>query len=389
MSGPLSGLRVVELASFITAPYAGMLLALMGADVVKLEPPDGDPFRRWEGGGESPQFIAVNSGKRSAVVDVRSDAGSQQVVSMLAHADVFITNLRPVALTRSGLDYATVAERAPGLVYCAVTGGGSSGAHANRPMYDAIGQALSGLMSLLNEPTDPHPRGPALSDSLTGLYATIAILGALHDRQRTGRGCRVETSMLQATLGFLGDPAARYQLTEEIATAFTRPHRSQSFGFVCSDGRRLVVHLSTPDKFWSALCGAVRREDLLRDPAYADYAARVVNYARLQAELATTFATRTADFWIAALQKGDVPVAPVNTVADALADPSITASGAMVATTLPNGQVLTMPSRPFTVPGMPDRLTCPALGYDTKGVLLDYGIYPAESTVEEPQGAAP
>src|SRR6266849_5322967 len=202
---PLAGIRVIEVATFITGPYAGMLLAALGADVVKVEPPgSGDPFRLGSAEGTSPRFTAFNRGKRSICVDLRSANGKEVLEKLATSADVLIENHRPGVMRRLGIDYESLSDLNPRLIYCSISGFGQDGPAAGRPAYDQVGQAVSGLMSLLTEGDQPpRPVGPTFSDSLTGLFSVIGILSALNARTVTQTGQHVRTSMLQSTLGFL------------------------------------------------------------------------------------------------------------------------------------------------------------------------------------------
>jgi formyl-CoA transferase len=210
------------------------------------------------------------------------------------------------------------------LIYCSISGFGQDGPSAARPAYDQVGQAVSGLMSLLTAGDQAAtPVGPAFSDSLTGLFALIGILSALNARTASHVGQYVRTSMLQATLGFLVEPIAHLTATGENPGPYTRPRQSQSYGFRTADGSSLVVHLSTPDKFWHSLLRAVGCEQLAQDPRFASYASRVAAYADIQASLAPTFASRPRDEWLARLQEHDVPCAPVNSLEEALTDAQV------------------------------------------------------------------
>ena len=325
VAAPLAGVRVIEVATFITGPYAGMLLAALGADVVKVEPPGaGDPFRLWAGTDTSPRFTAFNRGKRSICVDLRSAGGREVLHRLVMAADVLIENHRPGVMRRLGIDYEVLSALNPRLIYCSISGFGQDGPSAGRPAYDQVGQAVSGLMSLLTDGQHtPTPVGPTFSDSLTGLFSIVGILSALQARASSHVGQHVRTSMLQATLGFLVEPIAHLAATGQNPGPYTRPHQSQSYGFRTSDGTSLVVHLSTPDKFWQGMLRALECERLAEDPRFASYAGRVAAYEEIEAILAPIFATRPREEWLVRLQKQDVPCAPVNSLEDALVDAQV------------------------------------------------------------------
>jgi crotonobetainyl-CoA:carnitine CoA-transferase CaiB-like acyl-CoA transferase len=211
LGAPLAGVRVIELANYVTGPHAAALLADMGADVVKIEErTKGDPFRGWGKGGYSPTFRSVNRGKRSLGVDLRSEDGRAIALELAAGSDVLIENFRPGVMDRLGLGYDAVRERNPRIIYCSISGFGSEGPYRDRPGYDTVGQAMSGLLGLLTDLDAPQAMGISLSDHVTGIYAAYGVLAALVGRGVSGEGRRVETSLLQATTAFVAENAARY-----------------------------------------------------------------------------------------------------------------------------------------------------------------------------------
>jgi crotonobetainyl-CoA:carnitine CoA-transferase CaiB-like acyl-CoA transferase len=324
VSGPLSGIRVVEVASYITGPYAGLLLADLGADVVKVEDPRaGDPFRSWGEDLYSPHFVAFNRSKRSLSLDLKQPAGLEALHRLLERADVLIENFRPGVADRLGFGYEAARARNPRLVYCSISGTGQTGPTAHRPSYDTVGQALSGLLGLLLNPSDPRPVGPAFSDSLTGLFACYGILAALQARERSGQGQRVETSMLQATLGFLLEPFGLYFGTGEPTGPTTRQAVAQVYVFTCADDLPLALHLSSPPKFWEALLAATGRQDLRDDPRFQARSERIRHYDTVYAELAPTFRSRPRPEWLRVLEQADVPCAPVYSVDQVVEDPQV------------------------------------------------------------------
>lgn len=319
---PLSGVRVVESASFITGPYCAQLLADLGADVVKVEAPDrGDPFRSFAGSLYSPHFTAYNRNKRSVALDLRSERGTLAMRKLLARADVLVENYRPGVMDRLGFGYETVRESNPRLIYCSISGMGRSGPYVERPAYDTVGQALSGMLSQTLELERPRIVGPAFSDGITGLTAAYAILAALRARERTGEGQRVDVSMLQATTAFMTSEAAYYfQLGEEGGPRL-RPALSQAYAFTCQDDTLIAIHLSSLDKFWEGLARAVDRPDLLADPGLGTRLDRVQRVEQLQTLLAAEFRKRPRAEWLRILQSHDVPHAPVYTFGEVFEDP--------------------------------------------------------------------
>jgi crotonobetainyl-CoA:carnitine CoA-transferase CaiB-like acyl-CoA transferase len=325
LSGPLQGVTVLEMANVITGPFAGMLLSDLGADVIKVEMPGtGDVFRRWAGDGAvSPSFAAFNRNKRSITIDVKRQAGADCYLRLATGVDVVLENFRPGVLDRMGVGYDAVRRVNPEVVYCALSGVGQEGPDAARPTYDAIAQALSGFWSQLTELSRPEPVGPPICDQLGGLYAVYGILGALFHRQRTGRGQRLDVSMLGAALGFQSIAVAGQTMEGVTADKMSRAQRSQTYALQSSDRRPLAIHLSTPDKFWRALAGAIERPDLLDDPRFLTKADRIAHYEDLSAELEHTFRTRRREEWLDRLHAADVPAAPINTIAEALDEPQV------------------------------------------------------------------
>jgi crotonobetainyl-CoA:carnitine CoA-transferase CaiB-like acyl-CoA transferase len=318
----LSGFRVLDLGSFITAPYAAMLLAEMGADVVKIEKPvTGDPFRAFGDGLYSSHFQAHNRNKRSVALDYTKPAGRAALDVLVASADVLLINVRPGVEEKLGVDASRLQAINPALVHCAITGYGANGPYAERPAYDNVGQALSGWLSMFHEGTDARVAGPAVSDALTGMFAAMGILGALLEREKTGRGRKVEVSMLEATLAFATEPLGKMFASGKPVPFYSRAASSQSYLLTCSDGQRIALHLSSPEKFWRGLVKAVSREDLLQK--YPDRVSRVSRYDDLALDLAQAFLTQPRDHWLALLEENDVPFAPERRLEELADDPQV------------------------------------------------------------------
>ena len=288
MTGVLAGVRVLDQGSFITGPACAALLADLGADVIKVEPPQqGDPFRH--GAGEalySPHFQAYNRSKRSIALDVRQQADREVFDDLVRRADVYIQNFRPGAAEAMGVGAERLRALNPRLVYCSINGFGSSGPAVHRPAYDAIGQAMGGLLHLMTDPDNPRPMGPALADALTGFYAAYGVLGALLERARTGNGKLFEVSMMNAIAHFNIDAFTQFFATGQKFGPFTRPAGSQVFVLRCRDGRSIALHLSLPEKFWTGLIAATGRPELFSDPKWTHRPTRVQEHEQLRAILA-------------------------------------------------------------------------------------------------------
>ena len=320
----LSGITVLEFASYVSGPYAGMMLSDLGAEVIKIESPDGgDPFRGWGAADYSATFGSVNRNKKSVALDLKSEAGRMAAQALAATADVLIENYRSGTMDRLGLGYESLKARNPRLVYASITGFGRTGPYAGRAGYDTVGQAMSGLLSVLTDLDDPKPMGISLSDHLTGMMAAYGTLGALMARERTGRGQLVETSLLSATIAFLGENAARFFETGRKPTRETRARSAQVYAFVDVRGRGFVVHLSSPTKFWHNLAQVAGHPEWQNDPRFKTKRDRQENYETLRAMLAGIFVTAEREHWLKLMLEHDVPSAPIYTLDEVFADPQV------------------------------------------------------------------
>ena len=335
----LQGIKVVEFTSYVSGPYAGMLLGDFGADIIKVEPPEtGDPFRRWGETSYNATFGSVNRNKKSVTLDLKSPEGKAHALRLMEEADVVIENLRSGALDRLGLGWDAVKERNPRLIYCSITGFGDSGPYADRPGYDTVGQAMGGLLSLLTDMNKPQPMGISLSDHLAGISACMGILAAINSRHLTGRGQRVSTSLLESTISFLAENAARYFEDGSTPGRATRTHIAQVFAFVAGDGKGFVIHLSSPKKFWMALLGVAGRLDFAEDPRFAERKKRIANYDILHEEFSKIFATRDRDHWLDLLIKADVPAGPIHDLEGVFSDPQVKALDMVARVPHPTGK---------------------------------------------------
>jgi crotonobetainyl-CoA:carnitine CoA-transferase CaiB-like acyl-CoA transferase len=327
---PLDGIRIVELTTMITGPLAGQLLGDLGASVVKIENREtGDPFRNYHGGNYSGHFIAYNRNKRSLTLDLRAERGKEVLLKLIKRSDVLIDNFRPGVLERLGLTVEVLGAANPRLIHASITGFGAHGPYRDRPSYDAVAQALSGVLAQFVAPEAPQPAGPTLSDNISGHYLAYGILAALFERERTGKGRRVETSMLEATMAFAPDAFINHRRFGHEIGPLSRVRTSQSYAFRCQDGRLVALHLSNQKKFWEGLLKALGREDVAQDPRFAERQARITNYKELAAELAKTFLTRPRAEWLARLETEDVPHAPVLTAGEVFDDPQVRHLGSL------------------------------------------------------------
>jgi crotonobetainyl-CoA:carnitine CoA-transferase CaiB-like acyl-CoA transferase len=370
----LSGLRVLDFGSFITAPYAAMLLGEMGADVVKVERPGaGDPFRAFAGGLYSSHFQAHNRNKRSIALDHSAPAAKAATDALLRQADVVLVNVRPGVEKKMGLDFERLHALNPRLVWCSITGFGASGPYAERAAYDNVGQSLSGWLSMFHQGTDARVPGPAISDALTGMYAAMGILGALHERSQTGLGRKVEVSMLESMIAFATEPLGKLFDSGEPVGFYARAASSQSFIVTCADGLRIGLHLSSPTKFWEGLVAAIGAPELLQK--YADRGSRVERYDELARDLARVFATQPREYWLPLLEKHDVPFAPERRLQDLPEDPQVRHLDVFYEIEHPRQGTVRAAHRPMRFDGdhRSDFLPPPVLGEHTREVLAEAG----------------
>ena len=318
----LEGVRVIEQGTFITGPNAGMLLADLGAEVIKVERPgSGDPFRAFKGGLYSPHFQTYNRNKRSVTLNTKEPEDLALFDQLIADADVYIQNFRPGTAERLGAGEERLRAINPKLIYCSISGFGQDGPAAGRPAYDTVAQAASGFLGLLINPENPRVVGPAMADALTGFYAAYGILGALHERHRTGRGRAVDVSMLEAMCHFNLDAFTHYFAEGEVMTPYSRPSVSQSYVLECGDGKWIALHMSSPEKFWQGLANAIDQPDLLSDARFCSREKRIDHQEQLIDLLGERFKQRDRDAWCRRLEEEDVPHAPMYDSSEALRDP--------------------------------------------------------------------
>jgi formyl-CoA transferase len=376
MTAALEHVRVVEFTNYVAGPFAGLLLADLGADVIKIEmPPQGDPYRAWESGTYSSAFYAHNRNKRSIVLDLRKPRGLEVARALAEKADVLIENSRVGAMDRLGLGYETLRQVNPRLIYCSITGFGSTGPSVDRPGYDTLGQAMSGLLSQLTDVDRPEPMGISLSDHLAGMYAAYGILGALMARETTGVGQRVDTSLLQSSIGIVGENLTRYLASGEVLTRASRVRTAQVFAFTAQDGKPFVIHLSSPDKCWLALLDAIGRADLAPDPRFVTRAARQQNREVIQELLDGTFAQGSRADWLAKLQAHDVPCGPISTLDEVAVDPQVAEIGMVQDVTHPSAGTMRVVRSGVTLRDTPLRMTAaPLLDEHRAEILAEAGF---------------
>jgi len=374
MKLPLEGLRVLDLSRVLAGPYATMVLADLGADVIKVEHPErGDDTRHWGppfAGGESAYFLSVNRNKRSIAQDLKAPEGLDMVKSLAAEADVLIENMRRGTLEKRGLGYEALREANPGIVYCSVTGFGP-GEDRDRPGYDFLVQARAGIMGITGFPDgEPTKVGVAIADIVCGLYATTAILAALRRREMSGEGSRIEVPLFETTLGWLANRAQEYLVSGEDKGRMGNAHPTivpyQTFD---ASDRPVAVAVGNDAQF-GRLCAAIGRPELTDDERYATNPSRVANREELVQALQREFSKRTADEWVEEIREAGVPIGPVNALADVFSDEHVLSSGILQTIEHPAAGVLKMLASPVVVDGErpPIRRPPPTLGQHTDEV---------------------
>lgn len=318
----LKNIRVVELGTYITGPAAGLHLADLGADVIKVERPgSGDPFRAFKGGLYSPHYQTYNRNKRSIALDTSTADDLAVFQDLIATADVFIQNFRPGVADKLGAGEAQLRQINPAIIYCAISGFGTSGPSRDRPAYDTVAQAASGYLRLLTPPTNPRVIGPAIADAVTGQYAAMGIIAALLERKDSGQGRRLDISMLEAMAHFNLDSFTHYFSVGEVMGPLSRPVVSQSYTFECGDGKWIAIHLSSPVKFWEGLLKATGKQDLADDPRFAERPGRIAHQDELIEIFTPVFKSKDRDAWCALLLDNEVPHSPAYDANEALEDP--------------------------------------------------------------------
>jgi crotonobetainyl-CoA:carnitine CoA-transferase CaiB-like acyl-CoA transferase len=376
-AGPLAGMRVVDLTRVLAGPFATQILGDMGAEILKVEPPGrGDETRHFppHREGESHYFISVNRSKRSLVIDLQQEAGREVLRRLVATADVLVENFRPGVMERLGLGYPTLSAINARLVYCAISGYGQTGPLKDKPSFDVITQAMTGLMSINGERGSPGVKiGLPIGDMVGGVFAPVAILAALLERQTTGQGRLIDISLFDGALGMLGYLAQLPFFTGQEPGPVGSGHAQiVPYGrYPTADGSIMIACL-TPG-FWINLCRAIGREDLPDDSRFQTMPLRRDNRATLDEIIGAVTRTRDTAAWEAAFSEGDVPCGPVLTVSEALHHPHATSRDMLVTVPHPTLGAIPVVGRPVKFPGAvqtPLRAP-PLLGEHTTEILCD------------------
>jgi formyl-CoA transferase len=375
----LEGIRVLDVAQVMAGPFCAMQLCDMGADVIKVEPPDGDPTRQMgaRAGSDSAGFAALNRGKRAIVLDLKTVAGRRAFERLVARADVLIENFRPGVMQQLGLDYPRLSIPNPRLIYASISGYGQTGPDARKGGFDLIAQGVSGVMSVTGHPDAPPAKaGVPLTDLGAGLFALAAILAALHYRDRTGRGQHIDTSLVEAGLALSVWEAAEYFSEGVTPRPLGSSHRflAPYQAIRCADGY-ITIGAGT-DRLFGELCDQLGHRDWASDPAFASAGARVKNRDALVERIEAITTTRTRADWLARLEARAIPCGPINTYHEAFADPQVLARGMVVEIDHPALGRLRAPGSPIKMSETPPAVgrRVPRLGEDTEAVLREIGM---------------
>ncbi len=389
MTAPLAGLRVLDLSRVLAGPWASQLLADLGAEVIKIERPGtgddtrawGPPFLRDHRGGdtsESAYYLAANRGKKSVAIDFTRPRGQELVRQLAAASDVLLENYKVGGLAKYGLDYERLHRTHPPLIYCSITGFGQTGPYRERPGYDFMIQAMGGLMSITGEADDrpgggPQKAGVALADVLTGLYATIAVLAAVAERQRSGRGQHIDLALLDVQVACLANQAMNYLVTGEP------PHRRGNShpnivpyqAFATRDGH-IVITVGN-DRQFATLCRILDCPELANDPRFVTNAARVRHRAVLSEKLESLLARRRSDEWLTRLQAVGISCSPINTLDKVFSDPQVQNRGMCIRLPHPLAGEVPLVGNPIRFSESPIDYTSapPLLGQHTTQVLSE------------------
>jgi crotonobetainyl-CoA:carnitine CoA-transferase CaiB-like acyl-CoA transferase len=375
MSYPLAGVRILELGQIIAGTYGSQLLSDLGAEVIKIETPEGDLGRIPSVGpykGLSALFLTFNRNKKSVVIDLKNEAGRKLFYDLVKVADVVIDNFRPGVLERLKVDYSTLSKLNPRIIQCSVTGFGSEGEYKDYPALDLVIQAISGHMAITGEPARPPARvGIPLADLSGGFFSAQGILAALYDRERTGKGRQVELSMFDAMLNLLSYIGTIWLTKGELPKPQGSAHEYSVpwQAFAASDGYLVVA--TRQEVFWRKLCEALDAPALAVDPRYKSNPDRLKNRATLVPQLEEIFCTRTVADWLKTLRAAEVPAAPVNNLDTAFAEPPVAEREMIVEYDHPEVGTVRLPGNPIKMSGMGKTISNPAprVGEHTDAVL--------------------
>jgi len=378
-AGPLAGVRVIDFTHHAAGPMCTMLLADYGAEVIKIEPPDGEAFRTSgtvRVDGEHVGFIALNRNKKSVVLDLKAPGGREAVLKLIAGAHVVVENFRPGTMARLGLDYDSLLRVNPQLVYCGLSAFGASGPYRDKQGLDVVLQAMSGLMSITGEPGGgPLPAGAPVADISSGVFGALGVVLGIMESRRTGQPQKVDIAMLDCMVSLLN---LRFQQVFATGEELTRigaahPQASPWDVYHASDGAFVIA--ATRDEYWQSMCQGLGVPQYANDERFATIKARVANRVEVNALLKELFQHKTRAHWLAVLDAAQVPNGPVNTLADVMASEQMQHNGTIASMNLAGGRAVQTIAPPIRINGdRTIRSGPPALGADTDAVLAQAGV---------------
>jgi len=380
MGSPLEGLKILDMTRFLSGPFCTMLLGDMGAQVIKVEPPEvGDDTRAWAPfiGGQGTYFLSTNRNKKSICVDTRQKQGMDVLKRMIHRCDVFVENFKPGLMDRLGMDFPTMAALNPRLIYCSISGFGQTGPYRDRPGYDQILQGMSGLMSITGtEESGPVRVGLAIGDILTALFATYGILCALHARERTGKGQWVTTSILEATIGILTMQAGKFFATDQPPGPAGNHHPVISpYGVYPTQDKPINIAVGT-ETMWKNFCRTLGLPEMEQDVKFQKNNDRVENRAELNRLIEKALALKTQEAWVEALNQAGIPCGPIYTLDQVFKDPQVLHQKMLLEIEHPKVGKIPMTGLPVQLSENPPQvfLPPPVLGEHTAVVLRDFGF---------------
>ena len=376
---PLQGIRVLDLSRVLAGPYCTMVLGDLGAEVIKVEPPEGDETRGWGppfAGGESAYYLCVNRNKRDMVINLKTDEGKTILRELALQSDVLVENFRPGTLEKFGLDFATLHALNPKLIYCSITGFGQTGSMKDKPGYDFMIQASGGLMSITGEPDgEPMKTGVAVVDLFAGQNAIIAILAALQARTLTGEGQHLDIALFDSQLGWLANVASNYLISGKLPKRYGNAHANivpyQSFQ--ASDGWFAIAVGN--DRQFARLCELLGKPELAANEKFASNSARVQNREEVIFILASIFKTASVAEWLGKLDEAEIPCGPINNFEQVFSMPQVKERGMLVQMEHPTIGTLPLVGSPLKMSATPVeyRLPPPLMGEHTEEILRELG----------------
>jgi crotonobetainyl-CoA:carnitine CoA-transferase CaiB-like acyl-CoA transferase len=385
ISGALEGTVAIDISGHVAGPYAGSLLGDLGCEVIKVELPNGGDTHRGRNPkyqGYGPSFRALNRNKKSLTLNLRNKKGREILLKLLESADILLENFRPPTRKRLGLDYGELSKLNPKLIHCSISGYGQSGPYRDKPGFDTIGQALSGMLSLVTDFDNPRVAGFSITDHSAGIFAAHGIMAALLARGRTGRGQFVDISLLQVSVAFIESHVADYLNGGEAVSRDNFP-RGRIYCLIAADQRPLVVHLSGHQEAWERLLKTAGRTDLLADARFATRGNRTEHHWEIVKILQETFGQQPRDYWLPRLDANDIPNAPINSIPEVFEDPQIKHMGIPKQIHHPKMGTSNVVGSPINLSDTPPQFFRPAplLGENTEEILARLG-YDQKTTAE-------